>query len=183
MDRVRNTSVLRQWLSSHVAKPAKSSVRGHMPQVPPLSFAISRVTALLPATLKNALLELLVTATKTYTKEQSLEFKKKEEKTAGQTAESSHSQLTILSGSAVCTMPFAVCQVRAEATTTRYSPVVEHTARHHTLPTLSAMLCCSLIARMQGEATVSWCGICELPCDVQRQTHWCPSHGLHHPSI
>lgn len=64
----------------HIAKPARSRVRDHTPQVPSLSFAVSRVTTLLPATLKNALLELLVTATKTYTKEQSLEFKKKERK-------------------------------------------------------------------------------------------------------
>lgn len=48
-------------------------------------------SALLPATLKNALLELLVTATKTYTKQRSLEDfflknnKKKKERAAGQT--------------------------------------------------------------------------------------------------
>lgn len=36
-----HTAVLRQWLSSHVTKPARNSVREHTPQVPPLLFAVS----------------------------------------------------------------------------------------------------------------------------------------------
>lgn len=73
------TAAFKQLLSSHVAKPARNGARG-----PTASLNHYRLlfpsSALLPATLKNALLELLVTATKTYTKQRSLEVKKKKKK-------------------------------------------------------------------------------------------------------
>lgn len=78
--------------------------------------------ALLPATLENALLELLVTATKTYTKQQSLEVLKKKtmikRKELLARSTGSDSQLTTTIRLCNPRDAFAVCQVWTEAAVT-----------------------------------------------------------------